>query len=180
MRHVLYILGDLDDADVEWLLATGERRRVPPGTSIIDEGQTPRALFLILDGTLAVTTAAMRGAEVGRLGCGTLTGEMSFIDGLPPSATVRALDSVMVLAIPREALSARLRNDPAFAARFYHAAARLLSERLRTANQLRAGASQVHIDESIQEPDQLDETSLETVYLAGQRFERILRRLIGT
>jgi CRP-like cAMP-binding protein len=180
MRHVLYILGDFDDDDVEWLLATGERRRVPPGTSIIDEGKTPGALFLVLDGTFSVTTAAMRGGEVGQLGCGTLAGEMSFVDALPPSGTVRAIESSMVLAIPREALGARLRHDPAFAARFYRAVARLLSERLRTANQLRAGVSQIRIDESVQESDQLDETSLDTVYLAGQRFDRILRRLIGT
>src|SRR3954468_189 len=119
MRHVLYILGELDDDDVEWLLATGERRQVPVGTAIIDEGLTPSALFLILDGTLSVTTAAMGGREVGQLGCGTLAGEMSFVDALPPSATVQASEDALVLAIPRAALSARLRNDAAFAARFY-------------------------------------------------------------
>lgn len=180
MRTVLYILGDLDDDDVEWLLATGERRRVPTGTAIIDEGRPPRALFLVLDGMLAVTTKAMNGGEVGRFGCGNLAGEMSFVDALPPSATVRAVEDALVLAIPREALSHRLQNDPAFAARFYRAVARLLSERLRAANQSRAGVTQVQLDESVQDSDELDVTSMDTVFLAGQRFDRILRRLIGT
>src|SRR4051794_39388503 len=110
MRHVLYILGDLDDDDVEWLLATGQRQRVPSGAAIIEEGHPPRALFLVLDGTLAVTTAALQGGEVGRLCRGTLAGEMSFVDALPPSATVRADGAALVLAIPRAALSARLRD----------------------------------------------------------------------
>jgi CRP/FNR family cyclic AMP-dependent transcriptional regulator len=180
MRTVLYILGDLDDDDVEWLLATGERQRVPTGTAIIDEGRPPTALYLVLDGTLVVMTKAMHDGEVGRLGCGSLAGEMSFVDHLPPSATVRAVEETLVLAIPREALSDRLQNDSAFAARFYLAVARLLSERLRASNRLRADATQVQLDESIQEPDELDLTSMDTVYLAGQRFDRILRRLIGT
>jgi CRP-like cAMP-binding protein len=180
MRHVLYILGDLDDDDVEWLLATGVRQRVPSGGTIIDEGRPPSALFLVLDGTLAATTAALSGGEVSRLVRGTLAGEMSFVDGLPPSATVRALSDALVLAIPREALNARLRDDATFAARFYRAVARLLSERLRTSNQARAGGTAVHLDESIQEPDELDLIGLDTVYLAGQRFDRILRRLVGS
>lgn len=180
MRHVLYILGDLDDDDVEWLLAAGERQHIPSGVAIIEEGHPPSALFLVLDGTLAVTTAAMRSGEVGRLGCGTLAGEMSFVDALPPSATVRASGDALVLAIPREALSARLRTDAGFAARFYRAVARLLSERLRASNQSRAGVAQVQLDPSVQEPDELDVTSMDTVYLAGRRFDTILRRLIGT
>jgi CRP-like cAMP-binding protein len=102
---------------------------------------------------------------------------MSFVDELPPSATVRALDDALVLAVPRAALSARLGADAAFAARFYRAVARLLSERLRASNRLRAGETSPHLDETRQQSDELDVAGLDTVYLAGQRFERILRRL---
>jgi CRP-like cAMP-binding protein len=176
MRQVLYLLGEFDDDDVEWLLATGVRQRVVAGAAILNEGRPPDALFLVLDGTLAATTAALGGGELARLARGTLAGEMSFVDELPPSATVRALDDALVLAIPRLALSARLSVDAAFAARFYRAVARLLSERLRASNRQVAGDLGPHLDEDRQQPDELDVAGLDTVYLAGQRFERILRR----
>jgi CRP-like cAMP-binding protein len=177
MRQVLYLLGELDDDDVEWLLATGVCQRIESGEAIIDEGQPPGALFLVLDGMLAATTAALGGGELARLSRGTLAGEMSFVDELPPSATVRAVDDALVLAIPRAALSTRLEADARFAARFYRAVARLLSERLRASNLLLAGEASPHLDETRQQPDELDVAGLDTVYLAGQRFERILRRL---
>jgi CRP-like cAMP-binding protein len=177
MRQVLYLLGEFDDDDVEWLLANGVCERVGSGAAIIDEGRPPGALYLVLDGTLAATTAALGGGELARLSRGTLAGEMSFVDELPPSATVRAVDEALVLAIPRAALSARLSADAAFAARFYRAVARLLSERLRASNRLLAGQTSPRLDETRQQADELDVAGLDTVYLAGQRFERILRRL---
>jgi CRP-like cAMP-binding protein len=177
MRQVLYLLGEFDDDDVEWLLATGVCQRVVAGAAIIDEGCPPDALFLVLDGTLVATTAALGGGELARLVRGTLAGEMSFVDELPPSATVRALGDSLVLAIPRAALSRRLGVDAVFAARFYRAVARLLSERLRASNRLLSGDSRPDLNERLQQPDELDVAGLDTVYLAGQRFERILRRL---
>jgi len=47
--------------------ATGVCERIAPGASIIDEGRPPSALFLVLDGTLAATTAALDGGEIARL-----------------------------------------------------------------------------------------------------------------
>jgi CRP-like cAMP-binding protein len=175
MRQVLYLLGELDDDDVEWLLHNGVRQRVSAGGELIRERQTANALFLVLDGTLVAT--ALGDTELGRLGRGTLAGEMSFVDELPPSATVSALDDALVLVIPRVVLSSRLRADPAFAARFHRAVARLLSERLRASNQQLAGRANPHLDETRQQPDELDVAGLDTVYLAGQRFKRILHRI---
>jgi CRP/FNR family transcriptional regulator, cyclic AMP receptor protein len=98
--HVLHILGTLTDDDVEWLVAVGQRERVPAGASIIDEGSPASALFIVLEGMLSATVAGIDGQEVGRFGCGSIAGEMSFIDRLPPSATVRAVEDSRVLSIP--------------------------------------------------------------------------------
>ena len=38
MRKALYILGQLNDADVQWLVQHGERRLLAPGEIIIHEG----------------------------------------------------------------------------------------------------------------------------------------------
>ena len=37
MRKVLYILGELDDSDLQWILDAGSARAVTAGTEIIRE-----------------------------------------------------------------------------------------------------------------------------------------------
>jgi hypothetical protein len=55
MKKVLYLLGQLSDTDVEWLIARGSRELVAAGTTLIQAGQPVSALYIVLDGTLAVT-----------------------------------------------------------------------------------------------------------------------------
>ncbi|HEX6508554.1 MAG TPA: cyclic nucleotide-binding domain-containing protein [Chloroflexota bacterium] len=179
MRSVLYILGELQDGDAEWMAAVGDRLRTPSGTTIIEEGRPNDALYIVLDGTLTATVTAQRDQEVGVMTRGTIAGEMSFVDGLPPSATVRAREDAVVLAIPRGALETRLREDTGFAARFYKALAMLLAERLRAGNRLLVGDAGPVLDEDVIDVDEMDPDSLDSLYLAGQRFDRILRRLDG-
>src|SRR5206468_2225629 len=107
MKKVLYVLGQLSDTDVEWLITHGRREQVPRGTVLIQEGRPTHALYLVLDGTLEVTVAVLGEQPVSRLGCGEVVGEMSFIDALPPSATVTALEDAVVLAVPRQELAAK-------------------------------------------------------------------------
>lgn len=177
MRSVLYILGELQDEDADWMASVGSLRRVPSGTSIIEEGRSNDALYIVLDGTLTASVAAARDHDVGQLVRGTIAGEMSFVDGLPPSATVRAQGDVVVLAIPRIALESRLHQNQAFAARFYKALAMLLADRLRQVDKRLAGGSEPRLDHNLVDPDEMDPDSMDSLYLAGQRFDRILKRL---
>jgi CRP/FNR family cyclic AMP-dependent transcriptional regulator len=57
---------------------------------------------------------------------------MSFVDGLPPSATVTALEPTVVLRVPWDKLNEKLQQDTWFASRFYKALTILLSSRLRS------------------------------------------------
>jgi CRP-like cAMP-binding protein len=57
---------------------------------------------------------------------------MSFVDGQPPSATVTALETSIVLSISCQQLRHKLQQDIWFASRFYRAMAILLSSRLRS------------------------------------------------
>ena len=104
MRKALYLLGQLSDADVEWMIAHGRRERVAAGTVLIREGQPVNAVYIVLDGVLEVTGSSVGGKVP--LGCGEVVGEMSFIDARPPSATVTVRDAAVVLAIPRGAVGA--------------------------------------------------------------------------
>jgi len=177
MKKVLYLLGQLDDRDVEWMIRTGRRERLAAGTTLIREGQPITALYVVLDGTVAILTEAAGGAAIAQLGTGEVLGEISFVDGRPPSATARAATEAVVLAIPRAAVTNRLAGEVDFAARFYRALAMFLADRLRQSNRM-LGFGQAASQRLAEEADEMNPEVLDQVHLAGQRFHEVLQRLL--
>lgn len=174
MRKVLYILGQLADEDVDWLIANGERRCVPSGATLIREGIPVEDVYIVLEGALSVRVGpSLR--EIARLGTGDIVGELSFLDKNPPSATVVAPVEAVVFAVPRTRLAAKIREDLQFAARFYRALGLFLAQRLRTSvSQFGCG------DPTAKEERTTDDTDdLEDLSLAGSRFDFLTRRLSG-
>ena len=102
---------------------------------------------------------------------------MSFVDHLPPSATVKAIAPSVVLAIPREPLEQKLQQDAGFARRWYQALATLLSIRLRgTVRHLESEFWEpIYLDEKLLSPDMSD-----NMKLGGIRFDWLMRRLRDT
>jgi CRP-like cAMP-binding protein len=178
MRKVLYLLGQFDDADIDWLLRHGHKERVAPGTVLIRERQPINAVYILLDGTLEVTGTGVGGGSV-RLGSGEVVGEMSFLEARPPSASVAAVTLATVLAIPRADLAAKLASDSRFAARFYQALALFLSQRLRNTTRRLGYGQERHLDDNADYADELDAQVLDTIHLAGCRFDHVLQRLLG-
>lgn len=175
MRKVLYILGQLDDEDIEWLARKGRRFQPEPGAVLIREGMPVSELFFVLSGEVAVGVSGV--GEVARLGRGEVVGEMSLIDSAPPSATVEAAAGALILGIDKRDLQARLAENPGFSGRFYKALAIFLADRLRNTTQrmnARGGLAASTVME-----DELDESILDTLSLAGARFEHLLARLSG-
>ncbi|MBV9581610.1 MAG: cyclic nucleotide-binding domain-containing protein [Chloroflexi bacterium] len=175
MRSSVYLFGELDDADVDWFVSVGVRRVLQPGTTLLTEGTPASDLFIVLDGTLAATAGSSE-HELARLVRGDVAGEISFVDGRPPSATVRAVDQAVVLALPRGVLTDRLTRDGRFAARFYKTLATLLAERLRVSNR-RAADGTLQLDEDTFDVDEVAPDTLDALFLAGRRFERLLRQV---
>ena len=165
MRKALYILGELDDADIGWLARNGRTRTLAPGEQLIAAGREVRELYFVTEGQLAVATAG--GLRLSVLTVGDVVGEMSFVEKRLPSASVTALDPAQILGIPREVLLAAFERDTGFAARFYRAMAIFLSDRLRSATTQGSG------------DDDLDEGLLDTLHQAGDRFVRLLNLLSG-
>ena len=179
MKKVLFIFGELNDFDIDWMTATGRKEQVSKDAVLIQEGKPIGSLYIVLDGSLKVSLAAMGNAEIARLGAGEIVGEMSFVEERPPSATVIAAESSVVLSIPRAQLAAKLQADTGFAARFYRALAVFLSYRLRrTVSHLGYGSGQP-LPEETEARDELDANVLDNVYLAGARFDRMVKRLIS-
>ena len=177
MRKVLFLFGQLNDDDVEWMLAKGAKRFVPAGGVLIEQGMPVDAVFILLEGKLAVWLKGKKGPEreIARLNAGEIVGEMSFVDARPPSATVRALEDSTVFAISKTVLSAKLAADQGFAARFYRALAIYLSTTVRERHRALGG---VEVEEDEEEGDELDANVLDGVYLAGERFDRMVKRVL--
>jgi CRP/FNR family transcriptional regulator, cyclic AMP receptor protein len=175
MRNVLFILGQLNDGDIDWLAKQGARRALRDGDVIVHEGRASDNLFITLSGRFRVTLGD--GTEVARLGAGEVIGEIAFVDSAPPSATVMAAGDAGVLALPHALLRQRLAEDAPFAARFYRALAIFLADRLRaTTHRLGYGAGGDLESDRVLE-DELDIGVLDAVSQAGDRFTRLLRTL---
>ena len=171
MRKVLYILGELEDSDLQWLLDAGASRAVASGAEIIREGAPLDDLFIVVAGEL---TVGKGGEEIARLGSGEVVGEMSLLDSRPPSATVTAVEEALVFAVPQRRLRSKLVQDAAFAARFYRALCTFLANRLsRTDAMLGRGARLP--DEP--EDGEITPDALSNVALAGARFDWFLQRV---
>lgn len=177
MRKILFILSELSDGDVEWMLRKGAKESHPQGTVLIREGKPLSVLYVLLDGQLAVTLGGEGGTEVARLKSGEILGELSFLDSRPPSATVTALSEVSVLSIPRKALSTKLEQDSGFAARFYRALGIFLASRLRKTQKTLGYGEKGILDDDVEHGDELDPEVLDQVALAGARFDWMMRRL---
>jgi bacteriocin-type transport-associated protein len=180
MRKVLYILGQLSDEDIEWLIHNGVPDRVANTAVLIREGQANDELYIVLEGSLSISTKANQGKEIARLGVGEIIGEISFVDSRPPSATVIAVQDSLVFRISRTKLSERLERDSAFAARFYRALAVFLANRLRNTTSRLGYAVGQSLDEEAEYDGELDLNVLDNVHLAGARFDRMLKRLTGS
>lgn len=184
MRKVLFLFGQLNDEDVEWMLGAGTKRFVPAGGVLIEQGVHSEAVFILLEGKLAVWLKPRRGTErqIATLNAGEIVGEMSFVDSRPPSATVRGVEDSTVFAIGKSVLGAKLAADQGFAARFYRSLAIFLSttvrERHRALGYDTGAAPAAPEEEEEDEADELDANVLDGVYLAGERFDRMVRRLM--
>lgn len=178
MRKVLYLLGELTDLDIEWMITNGTRMALNAGDVLIQERQPVDALYMLLNGRLSVVSAAQNGREIAQLERGEMVGEMSFIESRPPSATVKATQPALVLRLPRAALLAKMQTDTGFAARFYRALALFLSYRLRETTAMLSLETQQKVTTLDRSADELDEDMLDTVSQAGARFDHLLRRLV--
>src|SRR5438132_3083561 len=104
---------------------------------VFEEGQPGAALFLVLDGKVAVEifreTSTTRLAVLER---GAFFGEMALLDETPRSATARALERTRTLALYRNDLNGLVYRHPRTACRIYRSLAGMVGDRLRLTNEL--------------------------------------------
>jgi len=131
MHDALTLLNELDQDHVECVFTTGLPKLFPPNAPIIREGVEPDALYLVMEGLVGVYIASVGDRCVAKLGPGELLGDISFLEDIPASASIVAVESTNVLVIPRNDLESKLKEDPEFAARLFRAFAVISNRRLR-------------------------------------------------
>jgi hypothetical protein len=92
---------------------------------------------------------------------------------------VTASGEGLALFLDKEALTRKLEADAAFGSRFYRALAVFLADRLRGIVRHLGYSGATTFDAQAIEMDELDPAILDLESLAGDRFDRILKTLVG-
>lgn len=131
MADALMLLNEFPSEDIEWILSSGDEQRVITNTRIINEGEFPECIFILLQGLIGIQCASCGESILRVLGPGEIIGEISYLEKVPASATVSAVENSLLLALPHQKLNEKLDHDSAFAVNFYKSLALLNSRRLR-------------------------------------------------
>lgn len=82
------------------------------GETVFQEGDHSFEMYVVQSGSVVVS---QNGAELAVLGKGEFIGEMSLLESLPRSATVRARGAARLLCIQPGGFLLKIRRDPTFA-----------------------------------------------------------------
>lgn len=98
--------------DLEKIAKAGDEITMPAGALIVDQGQTGREAFIVLEGTVSVKR---NGKKVASLGGGTVVGELSLLDHGPRTATVVCETDCTLMLITQRHFLAVVDDVPALA-----------------------------------------------------------------
>jgi CRP/FNR family transcriptional regulator, cyclic AMP receptor protein len=134
-----HLLGRLP-RDVARKLLLGERPlKLPEGETLFERGDIGDGCYWLRRGVLAVYVASATGEQriLAILGQNAIVGELAMIDGLPRSASVRALRHCELTFVSRAAFTDMLRRHP----ELYNDIVTTLAARLRQTDEDMAAAS---------------------------------------
>src|SRR5689334_11065823 len=127
-------LAAASDADWDMLVEHGQTRRYAAGAQLVGAGETDRALYIVLEGTLQTQPAGRRGS--GRrpgpqleYGPGAILGERGFLDGRPFETPVMAMTMAKVLRLGLTEFEVLAAKDPALGRYLLFDLARVLAAR---------------------------------------------------
>jgi CRP/FNR family transcriptional regulator len=122
----------LDEENARGLRRQLTEVKLSRGEHLFQEGQDGDRLFVVLDGKMKLTRAAVDGREnlLGLLGPGEMFGELSLFDPRPRTSSASAVTDATLAALGHDALRRMLQDHPEVSLHMLQALAR----RLRRAN----------------------------------------------
>lgn len=169
MKGILCFLGELNDADIDWLATTGRKLKLAPGGELIVEGEHRDQLPIILEGEFDLATAAEPSPGAAP---GLVVGHES-TESSTDARKLRARTAAVVLTVPVAALRRKLQDNPQFAARFSRALSKMRAHHAPAKASRRHGGAHGRAEF----PDPLGMDVMDSVHLAGVRFHHLLTRL---
>jgi CRP/FNR family transcriptional regulator, cyclic AMP receptor protein len=124
-----WLMHGVSEEDLSSLLEAGIQQNFHPGDALFREGEAATGLYLILSGTVKVTTTSDSGETflaVAR--SNEVVGEMGVLDGEPRSATATAVNRSVTYFLPTEPFLDLLERSPMVCMRLLA----VLTTRLRT------------------------------------------------
>jgi CRP-like cAMP-binding protein len=102
------------DEDLEAIASLLIERRFPKNKTIVEEGMPGDYMYVVREGRVKVTKLSGDGREkiLEMLDVGSFFGELSLLDGVPRSASVKALTETRILALARNDFLNLLRRSP--------------------------------------------------------------------
>jgi CRP-like cAMP-binding protein len=130
-----FFLHQASDSDWAALNNYTQTRRLRPGETVMTPGDVDRSLYIVVDGTLEAVIPGRRGAwrQLSTFAAGSVIGELSFFDGQPRSATVRALTDATLARLSLDSFNSLAASKPALARLILLDLGRILATRLRGA-----------------------------------------------
>jgi CRP-like cAMP-binding protein len=141
LLHQHPLLQKLSTAQVERFAQVGDLELFHPGEDIVVEGTLGDSFYLLLSGEASVHSSRVS-QPLATLKMGEFFGEMSLLEPVVRSATVRAAELCEVFRVPNFNLANFLGDDSGALCLVLVGIVRALSERLRRTNQL-VGAMEI-------------------------------------
>lgn len=125
---------DLEDPELEVMIAIMEEVVFPAGSTVFREGATASSVFIVRSGVVDVACKEVDGTEqvVATLGTGQSLGEMALVRKTTRSATARARESTSLLVLKNEKLHTLSERQPRIWGKIVCNIASILADRLES------------------------------------------------
>ena len=119
------LFSECSSKELSLVVKSSTERVLKAGTVIMDQGQTGREAYVILEGS---ATVKRNGKKVATVKSGAVIGELSLLDQGPRTAAVIADTDVRLLVISERALKGAIDNIPAISRKLLKALATRVRE----------------------------------------------------
>ncbi|WP_164115670.1 patatin-like phospholipase family protein [Sphingorhabdus sp. Alg239-R122] len=139
------LLGEIGEEALAALADAAERRVIPGGRNLVEQGNDANAIFFVQTGRFRVLVTQPDGAQrmVAEVNAGEPVGELAFFGGGKRTATVQAARDSIVLALGREAYDAVAAAYPGIVSVLLGAVSRRLAAVTARTPQMEAQAARV-------------------------------------
>lgn len=134
----LVFLAKLSTKEWDQILSVAQRRAVKAGEIVVAQGESSRTFYIVASGKLEVVFRLASGEErvISSIAPLSIFGEQAFFDGLPRSASIRAVTATEFYEISLDRFENLTARHPKLARTVLFDLGRIVSLRLREMNEL--------------------------------------------